>query len=57
MPTTVSGSPSYTRTVIRRLGLAVAVLVVISPSSADAAGWSSRRGADAQGQGHAEALR
>ena len=33
---TLSGSASYTRTVIRRLGLALAVLVVLSPSSADA---------------------
>jgi glucose/arabinose dehydrogenase len=36
MPTTLSGSASYTRTVIRRIGLGLAVLVVLSPSAADA---------------------
>jgi glucose/arabinose dehydrogenase len=36
MPTTLSGSASYTRTVIRRLGLALAVLVVLFPSAAGA---------------------
>ncbi len=33
---TLSGSASYTRTVIRRLGLALAVLVVLSPLAAGA---------------------
>ena len=36
MLTTLSGSASYTRTVIRRLGLALAVLVVLFPSAAGA---------------------